>query len=321
MTQRLAIVERLPGHTEVMGGFIRLARELGYDTHLLYEREDPFHVVEYFQSRFSLGADNVHEWSEIINPDLHFDVIILNTSYVWLDFAPWLQQWNSNQRLIVVHHHPEDVDLNPFGGSVYLTPVAGKDKWIFPLYSKPSDTERWVQENAATPAGETAELPTLIVIGSFEGKDTASALNYLHAGGKLVHYDRYRCHFFPGHDGRYTQHLGLNGLDFMASLARQVKPAVPESDYAVCRFTGALILGVELNCIMLMPERLRKLYGFPEQAVITYGASLAEAECLKELRASPEKQQERRRHLGIWAAERWNSNLAVFQRLLGGQGA
>jgi hypothetical protein len=47
MTHTLAIVERLPGHTEVMGGFAALAIELGYDVHLLFNRNDPFQRVGY----------------------------------------------------------------------------------------------------------------------------------------------------------------------------------------------------------------------------------------------------------------------------------
>jgi hypothetical protein len=142
-------------------------------------------------------------------------------------------------------------------------------------------------------------------------------------GGRLVHYDRHRCGYFSAHEGLYTQHLGLDGLQFMTSLAQQNKPIflwlpiVSPSDYVVCRFTAALITGVDLNCIMVMPERMRELYGFPERAVITYDISLTEAECLKKLRESPVKQHERRRQLGIWTVERWDKNLAVFEALLG----
>jgi hypothetical protein len=83
------------------------------------------------------------------------------------------------------------------------------------------------------------------------------------------------------------------------------------------RFTGALIVGVEMNCIMVMPERLRKLYGFPEEAVITYGVSVTEAACLEKLRGSSVKQQKRQARLRNWAVERWDKNIAVFQSLLG----
>ncbi len=58
MTQRLAIVERLPGHTEVMGGFAALAIELGYDVHLLFNSKDPFHVVDYLQTRLPIAREN-----------------------------------------------------------------------------------------------------------------------------------------------------------------------------------------------------------------------------------------------------------------------
>jgi len=72
-----------------------------------------------------------------------------------------------------------------------------------------------------------------------------------------------------------------------------------------------------MNCIMAMPERLRKLYGFPEDAVIAYDSSVTEAECMQRLRASPMKQGERRRQLRIWAVERWRKNVDVFRSLLG----
>jgi len=327
MTHTLAIVERLPGHTEVMGGFASLALELGYDTHLFSDAGDRFHMIDYFRTRLPIGAENIHDWYHITNAGWHFEVILLNTSYVWLDLGPQLQQWNAHQRLIVVHHHPEDIELNPYGVSVYLTPAAGQARWIFPLYSKPPGPLELELENASLSLRGATDPPTLICVGALEGKDTAGIFGYLKAGGKLVHYSRYRCDRFSAHEGLYTQQVGLDGVQLMASLAQQKKPIflwlpiVPKSDYAVCRFTGALIMGVDMNCIMVMPEPLRELYGFPKQAVITYNTSVTEAECLEKLRASPEKQHERRRQLCRWAAEQWNKNLAVFQALLGRRGA
>jgi hypothetical protein len=84
----------------------------------------------------------------------------------------------------------------------------------------------------------------------------------------------------------------------------------------VFRFTGALIIGAEMNCIMVMPERLRSLYGFPPDAVITYDTSITEAQSLEKLRASPAQQHQRRKQLRLWTVERWKKNLAVFQNLL-----
>lgn len=327
MPHTLAIVERLPGHTEDMGAFAALALELGYDPHLLYECGDQFHMVDYFRTRLPIGDDKISDWSHITDPDAHFDVILLNTSFTWLDYGLVLQEWNIHKRLIVVHHHPEDVELNPYGASVYLTPVAGEEKWIFPLYSRPPGPAGLGLDVASLPRRDAAELPTLITLGQFEGKDIAGAHAYMKAGGRLVHYDRYRCRFFSPDDKLYTQHIGLGGVQMMTSLAQQTRPLfiwlpiVSPSDYLVCRFTAALIVGVEMNGVMVMPERLRKFYGFPQDAVITYETSVTEPECLEKLRASPAKQQERRRQLGIWAAERWNKNLAVFQKLLGSLGA
>lgn len=319
MTQRLAIVERLPGHTEVMGGFAALALELGYEPHLLFNHTDEFHLVEYLRTRIPVAADHIHDWSYINDHSADFEVILLNTSYVWLDYGRQLQQWDSHNRLIVVHHDPEDVVLNRHGASVYLTPAAGEEKWIFPLYSNPSASAGFDTENPFT--CDATELPTLISIGSFDRKDKASAIAYMKAGGKLVHYDRHPCGHFAGHDA-YRQHRGLDGPQFMTSLAQQTQPIflwfpiVAESEYLVYRFTGALILGAEMNCIMVMPERLRNLYGFPPDAVITYDTSITEAPCLEKLRASPAQQQQRRHQLWLWTVERWKKNLAVFQTLL-----
>ena len=323
MTRQLAIVERLPGHTEVMGGFAALALELGYDPHLFFESSDRFHMIEYFLTRLAIGVDHIHDWSEITDLSSRFEVILLNTSNVWLDYRPWLQQWNSSQRLIVVHHHPEDIELNPYGAPVYLTPAAGRERWIFPLCSQPPGPLEAGLENPSLSLGEATELPTLTCIGALEGKDIAGVAAYLQAGGKLVHYERYRHDDFLAHEGLYTPLVGLEGVQLMTFLAQQKQPIflwlpiLPNSDYAVCRFTGALIVGVDMNCIMVMPEALRRLYGFPESAVITYDTSITEAACLGKLRDSAARQQERRRHLWQWAGERWNQNLAVFQALLG----
>jgi hypothetical protein len=321
MTQRLAIVERLPGHTEVMGGFASLALELGYDIHLLFNSKDQFHVVEYLARRMSIAADHIHDWSYINLADSQFDVILLNTSCVWLDYGFRLQQWNTGKRLIVVHHLPEDIELNPYGVSVYLTPAIDRNKWIFPMYCRPVEPAALGAAEASM--GDAEELPILITIGALDLKDIAGVASYMKAGGKVVHYDRHKCRFFPDHEGAYTQHVGLGGTEFMSSLAQQEQPMflwfpiVPQSHYMVYRFCGALIIGVDMNCVMVMPERLRKLYGFPEDAAITYDASITEAECLERLRASPTKQLERRRQLWKWAVDRWQENLAVFRTLLG----
>lgn len=324
MTQKLAIVERLPGHTEVMGGFASLALALGYDTHLLFNRKDRFHLTDYLRTRIPIASDNIHDWSYINDPSAHFDVILLNTSCVWLDYGRQLQQWNANRRLIVVHHLPDDIELNPHGARVYLTPASGQEKWIFPLYSKlDGPAELGLADDSLLSARDAAELPTLVTIGALDRKDIAGVFSYMKAGGKVVHYDRHPCQFFLEHRESYTQHVGLSGTEFMTSLAQQKQPIflwfpiVQNSEYLEHRFTGALIVGVELNCIMVMPERLRRLYGFPEEAVITYDSSVTEAACLEKLRGSPLKQQERRARLRTWAVERWDKNMAVFQSLLG----
>ena len=327
MKQTLAIVERLPGHTEVMGGFASLALELGYDTHLLFNSKDQFHLTEYFRTRIPIASNNIHQWSQITDPSWHFDVILLNTSYVWLDYGPQLRYWNANKRLIVVHHHPEDIELNPHGASVYLTPAAGQEKWIFPLYSKqPGPADLGLGDASMPSPSDAAGLPALVTIGALDLKDIPDVFAYMKAGGKVVHYDRHQCHQFSEHTESYTQHVGLSGTEFMMSLAQEKQPIflwfpiVPTSNYLVCRFTGALIIGVEMNCIMVMPERLRNFYGFPEDAIIAYGGSVTEAECREKLRASPVKQKERRERLRMWTVERWQKNMAVFQSLLGRHG-
>jgi hypothetical protein len=324
MTQTLAIVERLPGHTEVMGGFAALAIELGYEVHLLFNSKDPFQMVEYLGARLGLGADHIHEWSHINDPSFHFDVILLNTSYVWLDYGFQLRQWDSTKRLIVVHHLPEDIELNPHGESLYLTPAADEQKWIFPFYGKPSMNEPVNNESTAGSDSTKlppSELPTLVTIGALDLKDLAGISAYMKAGGDIVHYDRHKCERFPN-ETRYTQCVGLTGVEFMRSLRERTQPLflwfpiLPESVYMVHRFTGAVIMGVDLSCIMVMPERFRKLYGFPADAVIAYESSVLEPECVCKLRESEERQLERRKCLQIWAAERWEKNLEIFGRLL-----
>jgi len=324
MPRKLAIVERLPGHTEVMGGFAALALALGYEPHLLFNHTDQFHVAEYLRNRIPVAADHIHDWSYINDHSADYDVILLNTSCVWLDYGRYLQHWNAHNRLIVVHHDLDDIVLNPHGASLYLTPAAGEDKWIFPLYSDPAAVElnaiQLAGENIV-PTRDATQLPTLISIGSFDRKDKTSAVSYMNAGGKLLHYDRHPCNYFAGHK-TYTQHKGLDGPQLMTSLAHQPQPIflwfpiVPESEYFIFRFTGALIIGAEMNCIMVMPERLRSLYGFPRDAVVTYDTLVTEPDCLQKLRASPVQQHERREQLRSWSIARWKKNLAIFQPLL-----
>jgi len=316
MTKKLAIVERLPGHTEVMGGFAALAQALGWDVHLLFNRSDAFHMVDYLGARLGVPEDHIHDWSYINGNDGEFDAILLNTSCVWLEYGPRLQLWAKSKRLMVVHHLPEDIELNPHGESLYLTPAVDRERWIFPLYAKPRPAEGF-NEN---PANDT-ELPTLVTIGALDLKDIAGVSAYMKAGGKMVHYDRHKCRFFA-EEKNYSQRLALPGVEFMKSLASLPQPIflwfpiVPESHYMVYRFSGALIPGVDMNCVMVMPERFRELYGFPNEAVIAYESSVMEAECVKKLQESPAEQLQRRKALAKWAGERWEKNLETFRGLL-----
>ena len=328
MRHSLAIVERLPGHTEVMGGFAALARELGWDVHLLFNRSDSFHFVDYLAGRLGIDGDRVHDWSYINDHDAEFDAILLNTSCVWLEYGFRLQQWASAKRLMVVHHLPEDIELNPHGTSIYLTPAVDPKKWIFPLYTKPgladglSENPHFWQNRPEVGHPNNPELPTLVTIGALDLKDISGVSAYMKAGGKVVHYDRHKCHFFQGEDN-YSQHVGLGGGEFITSLTAQPQPIflwfpiVPESHYMMYRFTGALIMGVDLNCVMVMPEQFRNLYGFPKDAVIAYESAVMEAECLGKLRESSAKQMERQKRLAAWAGERWEKNLEIFRRTLG----
>jgi hypothetical protein len=322
MTRSLALVERLPGHTEDMGAFVSLGLELGYDTHLFYENADRFHMIEYFQQRFGIPADRIHDWKTITDCCSDFDLILLNTSFVWLDYMPWLRQLNDASRLIVVHHHPEDVELNPYGESLYLTPAGGNDRWVFPLYAKSESLREFAPQAAPATPHQVPQSLTLTCIGSFEGKDVAGAKEFLRAGGRLVHYDRHPCRYFTGYEGLYLQHIGLSGAQLMVSLDQQKRPIflwlpiVSPSDYLVCRFTAALLTGVDLNCVMVMPELLREMYGFPKDAVVTYDNQVTESGCIESLRESPAAQDERRRRLCAWAAGRWKANLKVFREVL-----
>ena len=326
MKTTLAIVERLPGHTEVMGGFAALARELGWDVHLLFNRSDSFHFVDYLVERLGIDGDYVHDWSYINDHDAEFDAILLNTSCVWLEYGIRLQHWATSKRLIVVHHLPEDIQLNPHGVSLYLTPAVDPRKWIFPLYRKPlpqnlSENPQFWQERPEVRYPHDHDLPVLVTIGALDLKDIGGVSAYLNAGGKVVHYDRYKCHLFPDH-GNYSQHVGLSGGEFMRSMAALSPPVflwfpiVPESHYMVYRFTGALIMGVDLNCVMVMPEQFRRLYGFPEDAVIAYESSVMEDECVRKLCESDQEQLQRQNLLAAWGVERWEKNLEVFRGLL-----
>lgn len=302
-----------------MGGFAALARDLGWDVHLLFNRSDSFHFVDYLAARFGIGSDRIHDWSYINDHDAEFDAILLNTSCVWLEYGPRLQQWAATKRLIVVHHLPEDIELNPFGASVYLTPAVDPRRWVFPLYGGHSLAEG-LTENPHDPDDNL--LPTLVTIGALDLKDISGVAAYLKAGGRVQHYDRHKCRFFPD-EANYSQHVGLGGAEFMRSFGTLELPVflwfpiVPESHYMVYRFSGALIVGVDLNCVMVMPEQFRRLYGFPEDAVIGYESSVMEEECLGKLRESSAKQSERRRKLAAWAEERWDRNLEIFRGLLG----
>lgn len=320
MARKLAIVERLPGHTEDLGAFAAMALALGYDTHLFFENSDPFQMVDYFRTRLPIGPGQIHDWFDIAESAAEFDAILLNTSFVWLDCANLLEQWNASRRLLVVHHHPEDIELNPHGKCIYLTPAGGEERWIFPMYASPQPPGDFPAGSAS--AGDAAELPALITLGTFEGKDIAGAREYMKAGGKVLHYDRHKCGHFAESDGLYTQHVGLDGIQLMACVARHEPPMflwlpiIAPSDYLVCRFTAALITGVDMNCVMVMPERLQEFYGFPRDAVISYSAAVTEPACLKQLRAPAAAQNERRRQLWRWAVERWSRNIENFRALI-----
>jgi hypothetical protein len=104
---------------------------------------------------------------------------------VWLDNGFQLQRWDSTKRLIVVHHLPEDIELNPHGKSLYLTPAVDEQKWIFPFYGRPSSPND--SEYNQSIAGSDAEnlsatgLPMLVTIGALDLKDLAGISAYMKA--------------------------------------------------------------------------------------------------------------------------------------------
>ena len=305
-----------------MGGFASLALELGFEPHLLFNPKDPYHVVDYLKERLSIPSEQVHDWSYVTEVDSSFEYVVLNTSVVWLEQGFRLQQWNATKRLVVVHHLPDDVELNAYGKSLYLTPAVDRQKWIFPLYRGSPESRKKEGTEGESRHADEAGLPTLVTIGSLDLKNISDVSIYLKAGGTVLHYDRHPCRFFPGQPG-YRQHIGLNGSDFMASLAEQDQPMflwfpiAPESHYLLFRFCGALIIGVDMNCVMVMPEGLRQLYGFPPEGVITYQSSVTEAACVEKLQESSPNQQARLQRMREWAAERWQQNLTVFRTALG----
>jgi len=325
MPPRLAIVERLPGHTEIMGTFASAALEFGYEPHLLFNQKDEFHMIDYLQKRLSIPAEQVHDWSYVNDPNANFDTIVLNTSVVWLDYGWQLRQWNSTKRLLVLHHHPDDIEMNPFGAPLYLTPTGGDDKWIFPVFSETSDANNDSGVPHVSPQLRDVgppPLPTLTIVGSMQSKDLSAVADYLKIGGKIIHYDRHRCDVFNDYASLYTHIRGLGGTQLVAALCQQTQPlllwmaVIPASNYTTNRFTGALNFGVDLNCVMIMPERLRALYEFPGSSVITYQAAITEPDCLAKLQAPSAELSEQRKQIQEWAKQRWQKNLAILEPLL-----
>jgi hypothetical protein len=274
MARKLAIVEKLTGHTELMGGFVSLGFELGYETHLFYNTDDRFQMAEYFRNSMPHAVRSIRAWGDILNDWPQFDAIILTTSDVWRDFVPLLARWASERRLIVVHHRPDYIALMPeVTGYIALTPVFGHDRWIFPLYSKTLSLSSFA--NGRTRAG-LADLPTMVTIGSLRTKDNSAVGQYLRVGGHVIHYGRDGHNQYEAYGNRFQQHTALSGIALIDSLNALPDPVflwcpvAVESEFTALIFTSSLIVGFHLNCTMVMPEKLRLLYGFPSNGVITY---------------------------------------------------
>lgn len=311
-----------------MGAFAALAHAAGYDVYLYYNTGDPWEMVTYFAKHAMPWVRSTGEWTvPFTRPETDYTHVVLTTSDEWRRvpraYRRQLATWESNNRLVVVHH---DMCYLPMYESVYrrhvgLTPTYPRR--LFPLYAPPP--ERPLVPLAAAAGTDDAPLyQPLVVVGAIMSKDQDNIRRYMNAGGHVHHYVRYEeqglIDAYPAH---FHSHGNLSGVDLMQALHTVVGrgaghmwfPVSIGSSYVDVKFTGALTLGVAVQAILVMPRALQQTYGFPDAAVVTYESEITEPATLARLRETADAPGPCLEALHAWICAEWARGTEVWSGL------
>lgn len=320
---RVAILSRQTLHTEVMGLFIPLLHEYGHTISLFYNTMDPWHMVNYYRTRYPYIEETENCMVAFQRPHV-YDRIILITSDEWnfRRYKRYIHEWNTQGKLIVIHHDVCYLTQYPhFRRYVGLMPCYGLDHTMFPLYEKPSLGDISVSNNL-----DCTSLPTLVCVGSLDSKDQGDIGKYIHAGGNVVNYVRYPAISLVETYGseRFECVTNLSGSDLMTALVSRIGcgrghmwfPIKQDSNYATTKFSGSLTLGVDVGAVLIMPDVLRVSIGMPSDAVITYNESVTEPVTLTALCESVHDPRPWLYALHAWKCEQWSTNMRLMATLL-----
>jgi hypothetical protein len=149
------------------------------------------------------------------------------------------------------------------------------------------------------------------IVGSIDGefprnKNLDDVYKFLDTGSTVVHFTHKESVTHPNIIGRY----GLSDRELIQALLdiRFLWLPIPHmSGYMSYIFTGPLAFGVSMNIPMIMPDKLRIMYGFPVGSVLTYEDSILEVDFDKKISLEL---------MNVWKDERANKNAKIFQSIL-----
>ncbi len=318
---RIAILSRQTLHTEVMGLFIPILKELGHTVSLFYNTMDPWHMIDYYKTRYSY-IEETGDWRIVFRqPHDTYDRIVLITSDEWnlARIRRTINVWNDAGKLIVVHHDVCYLEQYPqFRRYVGLMPCYGPEHTVFPLYEKPVLRDSCVSNNSS--------LPPLVCVGSLDSKDQDDVGKYINVGGKVTNYVRYPATVLVERHGsdKFGCISNLSGSDLMAALTWSIGcgkghmwfPIKQDTSYATVKFSGSFTLGMDVGAVFVMPEILRQSLGLPYNAAITYNQSVTEPATLEALRESARDPRPWLSALYAWKCQQWDNNMRIIAGLL-----
>lgn len=298
---RIGLIQRFPIHSEVFGPLMHLCKILGH-TITLYHEPDVLSMVPLFKKWLNMEVVESRSANRIHVDAPFLDKIVLITSDEWKPSHSMGFPDAFADKLIKVHH--DSLFYRTGEICFMLTPFAGVDRWIFPLY--PLHVE----------SPQTVDVDGIAIIGSINNsynktRDMGDICKYLETGNILHVFARGPEHApvqFSNLRGRW----GLTSnkmIEELAAIKYVWFPINKESLYANRIFTGGLSLAVNMRKIMIMPRFYAEAYGLTSCAV-TYDQSILEVD----FAAIP--QNLIKASMDLWITEREKQNIKVFQSLL-----
>ena len=268
---KVAIYQRGSHHTELIGSFIELIKQLDSNSQIdiYYNKKDSLSWIEYFIALYSdLSNINTYLPNELSIRVSGYDLVIMLTGDERNVFR------TSPDNIISVIHAPYQIDPKSPEVPMVLTPVLShlSPHYILPIYQKQNET--WVPT-----------VTRFAVVGMakycLKHKDSVDLEKLL-----KTYTEGYEVYLFTRKNGaidgfRKYEHIKIfenTSTLFMLEKLKECKfilpLPLPYSWYYKDRLSGAIPLAINNNIPMIMPARLNNIYQV--DGCITYERSVCE---------------------------------------------